>query len=87
MRSLSVWVCEDADRAKEVEKTKPDVNSECVSSRSAPESSGRDQHANTYSREGETGASEAGNTHFLQKREALTTLIVTLMCFFGCFVG
>lgn len=60
-----VWVCKDADRTEEVKKTKPDVNSDCVSSRSAPESSGRHQHANTCSRERETGASEAGNTHII----------------------
>jgi len=46
-------VYEDASRTEKAEKTKPDVDPECVSSRSSAESSGRDQHTDTHSRDAE----------------------------------
>lgn len=71
--SVSLWVNEDASRTEEAEKTKPDVDPECVSNRSSAESSGRDQHTRTHFRDTETGASTAGNKH-----THIHTLIPTL---------
>lgn len=61
--SVSLWVNEDASRAEEAEKTKPDVDPKCVFNRSSAESSGRDQHTDTHFRDTETRASAAGNKH------------------------
>lgn len=60
---VSLCVYEDANRTEEAEKTKPDIDPDCVSSRSSAESSRRDQLTDTHSRDSEIGASTAGNTH------------------------
>lgn len=60
---VSLWVYEDANRTEEAEKTKPDVDPDCVSSRGSAESSDRDQLTDTHSRDTEIGASTAGSTH------------------------